>query len=533
MIEAVGARYLPNYFATCAARLAPGGQMLLQGIVLPEYRYRGYLRSADFVQRYVFPGGALTSLGAIAQAIGAGTDLSVLHVEDLSPHYARTLRLWREAFLDAPRRRPPSRLRRALRPPVGVLPGLLRSRLRRALHQRRADAADPAAAPCRVSLGRRRRARRAPAGVDLRRQDDDRSDRVSLPTVLLAGAIAAAALMAALWLVQRRTHNAGIVDVAWSFATGGLGAAFALAGDGAWPRRLVVAGLAAAWGLRLGAAPLGARRPARPRTAATSRCGASGARTPIAGCCCSSRCRPSRPSLFALPMLAAGRNAAPLGLARRRRYRRLADRARRRGPRRSPAGRVPRRLAATAGRVCQAGLWRYSRHPNYFFEWLHWWGYVALAVHSPLWWVPLAGVAAMGYTITRVTGIPPTEAQAIRSRGDAYRAYQRTTSAFVPWPPRPDPQRRRAAMTRARCGDPAGRRAAGCRTRCCAGASGRRAPAGFATSTGAAAAGAMRTPPPTWSASWRARTSRWCRHWPTPSTTRCRRRSSSACSARA
>ncbi len=99
MIEAVGARYLPRYFAACAARLAPGGQMLLQGIVLPEHRYRGYLRSADFVQRYIFPGGALTSLGAIAQAIGAGTDLSVLHVEDLSPHYARTLRLWREAFL--------------------------------------------------------------------------------------------------------------------------------------------------------------------------------------------------------------------------------------------------------------------------------------------------------------------------------------------------------------------------------------------------------------------------------------------------
>ncbi len=100
MIEAVGARYLPRYFAACAARLAPGGQMLLQGIVLPEYRYRGYLRTADFVQRHVFPGGALTSLGAIAQAIGAGTDLSVLHVEDLSPHYARTLRLWREAFLE-------------------------------------------------------------------------------------------------------------------------------------------------------------------------------------------------------------------------------------------------------------------------------------------------------------------------------------------------------------------------------------------------------------------------------------------------
>jgi cyclopropane-fatty-acyl-phospholipid synthase len=98
MVEAVGARYLSRYFAACSARLAAGGLMLLQGIVLPEYRYRSYRRSVDFIQRYVFPGGALTSLGAIAGAIG-GTDLSVLHVEDFSPHYARTLRLWREAFV--------------------------------------------------------------------------------------------------------------------------------------------------------------------------------------------------------------------------------------------------------------------------------------------------------------------------------------------------------------------------------------------------------------------------------------------------
>jgi cyclopropane-fatty-acyl-phospholipid synthase len=98
MIEAVGPAYLKRYFDTCSSRLAPGGLMLLQGIVLPEYRYRRYLRSADFIQRYVFPGGALTSLGAITGAI-ADTDLSVLHVEDFAPHYARTLQLWREAFL--------------------------------------------------------------------------------------------------------------------------------------------------------------------------------------------------------------------------------------------------------------------------------------------------------------------------------------------------------------------------------------------------------------------------------------------------
>ena len=71
MIEAVGARYLPRYFAACAARLAPGGQMLLQGIVLPEYRYRATCGRPTSSSATCFPGGALTSLGAIAAAIGA------------------------------------------------------------------------------------------------------------------------------------------------------------------------------------------------------------------------------------------------------------------------------------------------------------------------------------------------------------------------------------------------------------------------------------------------------------------------------
>jgi steroid 5-alpha reductase family enzyme len=84
------------------------------------------------------------------------------------------------------------------------------------------------------------------------------------------------------------------------------------------------------------------------------------------------------------------------------------------------------------GKVCREGLWRYSRHPNYFFEWFHWWAYAWLAVGSPLWWLPILGVVVMYLFLTRVTGVPPTEAQAIRSRGDAYREYQRTTNAFFP-----------------------------------------------------------------------------------------------------
>ena len=90
--------------------------------------------------------------------------------------------------------------------------------------------------------------------------------------------------------------------------------------------------------------------------------------------------------------------------------------------------------AANRGQVCEAGLWRYSRHPNYFFEWLHWWAYVLFGYGSPSWWVTLAGVVLMYLFLTRVTGIPHTERQALASRGDAYRRYQQQTSAFFPLP---------------------------------------------------------------------------------------------------
>jgi steroid 5-alpha reductase family enzyme len=91
---------------------------------------------------------------------------------------------------------------------------------------------------------------------------------------------------------------------------------------------------------------------------------------------------------------------------------------------------------ANRGTTCRRGLWRYSRHPNYFFEWLHWWTYVLIAIGNTFWWATLVGPALMAFFLFKVTGIPATEAQAVASRGDDYRDYQRTTSAFVPWPPK-------------------------------------------------------------------------------------------------
>ena len=92
--------------------------------------------------------------------------------------------------------------------------------------------------------------------------------------------------------------------------------------------------------------------------------------------------------------------------------------------------------SSNKGKVCQIGLWSWSRHPNYFFEWIHWFAYLAVAWGGPLWWIAAAGVVVMYLFLTKVTGIPMTEARSILSRGDAYRDYQRTTSAFFPRPPK-------------------------------------------------------------------------------------------------
>jgi steroid 5-alpha reductase family enzyme len=83
--------------------------------------------------------------------------------------------------------------------------------------------------------------------------------------------------------------------------------------------------------------------------------------------------------------------------------------------------------------VCQDGLWRYSRHPNYFFQSLLWWGLFLMALPAPWGWTAIFAPLAMLWFLLRVTGIPLTEKLAVESKGEAYREYQRTTSALVPW----------------------------------------------------------------------------------------------------
>lgn len=91
---------------------------------------------------------------------------------------------------------------------------------------------------------------------------------------------------------------------------------------------------------------------------------------------------------------------------------------------------------ATGEAVCREGLWRYSRHPNYFFQSLLWWGLFLMALPSPYGWCALMAPLLMLHFLLRVTGIPLTERLAVERKGDAYRQYQRETNAFFPWIPK-------------------------------------------------------------------------------------------------
>lgn len=101
MIEAVGHRFLPTYFKQCAQLLKSNGLMLIQAITIREQRYEQAKRGVDFIQRYIFPGGALPCVQKMLEVVGRDTDMNLLHMEDFGLHYARTLRLWHENFRHA------------------------------------------------------------------------------------------------------------------------------------------------------------------------------------------------------------------------------------------------------------------------------------------------------------------------------------------------------------------------------------------------------------------------------------------------
>lgn len=242
---------------------------------------------------------------------------------------------------------------------------------------------------------------------------------------------------AALYAVARRIDNHGIVDIAWSYAFGALAAYYALLGPG-WPvRRALIGAMAAVWSLRLGTHlfirvmghhPVedGRYRQLRQDWAANFAPKMFGffqlqaVSVVLLGLAFLLACLNPAPALRPLEIAGAALwLVAVSGEA-------LAD---------AQLGAF-KRNPANQGRVCDAGLWRCSRHPNYFFEWLVWVAYFVFALASPWGWIAIIGPASILFLLLRVTGIPMTEEQSIRSRGDAYRRYQQATSAFVPWFPR-------------------------------------------------------------------------------------------------
>lgn len=251
----------------------------------------------------------------------------------------------------------------------------------------------------------------------------------AISLVLIAWAVAAA-LMALLWLWHLRLRNAAVVDVGWA---GGLAIAALIAGaiGGGNPvRRWLTAWMMTVWGARLALYLLWTRvigKPEDSRYAELRRSHGSAwfffffqaqallvawLSWPIAV-----TTTDANPHLS--PLLWIGVAvwvAALVGES-------VAD-TQLNAFKANPANR---------GHTCQGGLWRYSRHPNYFFEWLVWIAYALIALPSPGGTLAVLCPALMLFLLFRVTGIPATEAQAVRSRGDAYREYQRTTSAFVPW----------------------------------------------------------------------------------------------------
>ncbi|MGH8326519.1 MAG: DUF1295 domain-containing protein [Steroidobacteraceae bacterium] len=252
-----------------------------------------------------------------------------------------------------------------------------------------------------------------------------------LPLVVLA-ALASIA-MAAGWTWQRRNENAGIVDVIWASGLAAAAVLMAALEKGAVAPRILLGVLGGAWGLRLsGHLWLRVRSEPEDGRYQALRAHWRGSQLKFL---LFFLFQALLVVLFSLPFLTVARNCAAtpawlvagsliwltavLGES-------VADRQLARF-RADPANR---------SRTCRAGLWRYSRHPNYFFEWLHWFAYVALAQGAPLAALAWIGPVLMLVFLRWVSGIPFTEAQALRSRGDDYRDYQQSTSMFVPWFPK-------------------------------------------------------------------------------------------------
>ena len=243
------------------------------------------------------------------------------------------------------------------------------------------------------------------------------------------------------WLFQRQAGNSGWIDVFWTFGTGiaGVGVALWPLSGAPWPteRQLLVAILVAAWSIRLGAyvaVRVAASSEDTRYVAFRKRWGPAYQWTLLravqpqalvsAILCLAILLAARRPEpglgfqdlagVIVLAVAILGEAIADLQLARFK------------------------AVHTTPGAICERGLWAWSRHPNYFFEWLGWLAYPVIAIDParPLTLLSLGAPAAMFVVLRFVTGVPPLEKAMLASRGERFRAYQARTSVFFPLPPR-------------------------------------------------------------------------------------------------
>lgn len=253
-------------------------------------------------------------------------------------------------------------------------------------------------------------------------------------SLLLMGAAIVCAMMMLLWIIHLLIRNAAIVDVGWAAGLGLLAAYYAYSAPGYAPRKYLIATMAGIWSIRLASYLLFARVLGHPEEGRYVQLRAEWKTAlplrfffffqfqalldlvlslPFLLACLDTRFGIGNFEKIGAFIWLIGMFGESIADAQLNRF---------------------KQNPANKGTTCRAGLWKYSRHPNYFFEWTIWVGYAIFALASPYGWLGLIAPALILYFLLGLTGIPATEAQALRSRGDEYRAYQRSTSAFIPWP---------------------------------------------------------------------------------------------------
>lgn len=250
--------------------------------------------------------------------------------------------------------------------------------------------------------------------------------------LLLIGFFMLFCIMSLIWLAQLKNKNAGLVDVAWAFSFPLLSILYNLYTEGYELRKSFITILVMIWGVRLGLY-LFQRNWNAPEDSRYAQLRKDWGEKANLKMFFFFQFQAVLSVLLSLPFLLIMLNKNPaismleiigigiwvIGFAGES----LAD-AQLSNFKRKPENK---------GKVCDRGLWFYSRHPNYFFEWVIWIAYFTIALASPFGWISILSPLLMLHFLKHVTGIPATEEQILKSKGKQYIKYQKTTSSFIPW----------------------------------------------------------------------------------------------------